>query len=238
MVENFSIQAPFFEIGPKAYLYGKETVALAVAADKAACKYNVDIIYTALEVDIPGIVAATTKLKVFAQHMDSLKPGRGIGMALGEALKEAGAQGTLLNHAESRMELSEINKTIKRADEVGLATLVCADTPEEACAIAYLKPNMILAESPGLIGGGVRSESDMERIAKTNEMIYAINPDIKVMHSAGINSGRDVYDVMASGADATGSTSGIIKAASPAAMIDEMICAVRQAWDERQKQEK
>ena len=30
----------------------------------------------------------------------------------------------------------------------------------------------------------------------------------------------------------TGSTSGIIKAADPAAMVEEMISALRRAWDE------
>ena len=109
MYREFEIRVPFFEIGPKAYIYGKESVALAVAADEAAQKYDVDVIYTALSVDIPAIAAATTRLKVFAQHMDSLVPGRGIGMALADALKEAGAHGTLLNHAEASMELCEIN---------------------------------------------------------------------------------------------------------------------------------
>jgi triosephosphate isomerase len=34
------------------------------------------------------------------------------------------------------------------------------------------------------------------------------------------------------GADATGTTSGIMKAKAPEAMLDEMIRAVRMAWDE------
>ncbi|MBT3320277.1 MAG: triose-phosphate isomerase [Clostridia bacterium] len=233
MYREFDIKAPFFEIGPKAYIYGQESVELAIAADEAAQKYDVDIIYTALSVDIPAIVAATERLKVFAQHMDGIEPGRGIGMAVAEALKEAGAHGTMLNHAERPMALSDIHKAIKRADEVGLATLVCADTQSEACAIAHLSPNMILAESPDLIGGGVRQQSDMDKIAQTNEAIAHINPEIMVMHSAGITDGRDVYAVIAKGADATGSTSGIIKAQNPHAMVNEMIRAVRNAYDER-----
>jgi triosephosphate isomerase len=233
MYREFDIKAPFFEIGPKAYIYGEGSVKLAKEADRVAQKYDVDIIYTALCVDIPAIAAATTRLKVFAQHMDGIEVGRGIGMVVAEALKEAGAHGTLLNHAERPMALSDIHKAIMRADEVGLATLVCADMPEEACAIAHLGPNMILAESPDLIGGGVRQESDMDKIAQTNEAIAHINPGIKVMHSAGITDGRDVYAVIAKGVDATGSTSGIIKAQNSSAMVEEMIRAVRAAYDER-----
>ena len=37
------IKAPFFEIGPKSYLYGDEILELAKAADAASEKYNVDI---------------------------------------------------------------------------------------------------------------------------------------------------------------------------------------------------
>jgi len=84
--------------------------------------------------------------------MNPVKPGRGLVSVLPEALKNAGAAGTLLNHAEKRITLSEISRTIKRADEAGLATLVCADSPEEAAAIAQLRPNMILAEPSDLIG--------------------------------------------------------------------------------------
>ena len=35
MNANCSIKAPFFEIGPKSYLYGDDILALAKAADEA-----------------------------------------------------------------------------------------------------------------------------------------------------------------------------------------------------------
>ena len=38
------IKAPFFEIGPKSYLYGDDVLELALAADKASEKYGVEII--------------------------------------------------------------------------------------------------------------------------------------------------------------------------------------------------
>lgn len=36
MNKNCTIKAPFFEIGPKSYLYGDEILDLAKAADRAA----------------------------------------------------------------------------------------------------------------------------------------------------------------------------------------------------------
>ena len=62
-----------------------------------------------------------------------------------------------------------------------------------------------------------------------------INPDIMVLQGAGISNGEDVYNTIMLGAEATGSTSGIFKAADPAAMVEEMISALRAAWDEKHK---
>ena len=55
----------------------------------------------------------------------------------------------------------------------------------------------------------------------------------QALTAAGIANGEDVYNTIIAGADATGSSSGVAKAADRAAMVDEMIAAVRKAWDER-----
>lgn len=233
MYKDFKIKLPFFEIGPKAYLYGEGVLALAKAADKAAEKYDVDIIFTPQHTDLSMVAKETKNILVFAQHMDSLPVGRGLGSVLPEAVKAAGAVGVMLNHAEKRVSLAELNKTIKRADEVGLATIVCADTVEEAAAIAHLNPNIIVAEQPELIGTG--KTSGMDYVKESIEVVRSINPDIQVLQGAGISTGKDVYNVIKAGAAATGSSSGVIKAEDPAEMVDEMISALRKAWDEVHK---
>lgn len=233
MLKNFKIKAPFFEIGPKAYLYGEGMLALAKVADRVSAKYDVQIILTPQYTDIPMLAKETEHLLIFAQHMDPLPIGRGLGSVLPEAIKAAGAVGVMLNHNEKPLSLSDLNQAIKRADEVGLATIVCTDTAEEASAVAMLAPNIIVAEPSNLIGTG--QASDMDYVKETLAAVRSINPDIYVLQGAGISSGKDVYNVMIAGADATGSTSGIIKADDPAAMIEEMIYSVRKAWDELHK---
>jgi triosephosphate isomerase len=232
MYSGIKLNPPFFEIGPKAYLYGKEVLALAKCADEISAKYNVQIIFTPQYVDIPLIASETKNLLVFAQHMDSLPIGRGIGSVLPEAVKAAGAVGVLLNHTERPISLEQIRQTIRRADEVGLATLVCAGNLSQVAAVASLNPNVVLAEAPELIGVGKRSENDGEVIDQINQTVWKINPEIRVLHGAGISNGQDVYQIIKQGAQATGSTSGIIKAADPCAMVEEMISSVRRAWDE------
>ncbi|HBE76434.1 MAG TPA: triose-phosphate isomerase [Firmicutes bacterium] len=233
MYKEFKLKAPFFEVGPKVYLYGESAVELAKYADSVSEKYGVDIIFTAQYTDIYTIASQVKNIFVFAQHMDAIEPGRGVGAVLPEALKAAGAVGVMLNHVEKPLTLAMINRSIKRADEVGLATMVCADTPEEAASIAQLGPNIVLAESPSLIGVGKRSAEDAAQLRKTNETVRSINPLIRVLHGAGIKDEKDVFNVITDGADATGSTSGILKAEDPFSMLDRMIASVRCAWDER-----
>lgn len=231
-----NIKVPFFEIGPKAYLYGQQALNLALEADRVSKKYGVDIIFTAQYTDIAPIVAATKYIKVFAQHMDPLPPGRGIGAVLPEALKESGAQGVLLNHAERPLTLEVLNQTIKRARDVGLTTLVCAGNVEECMAVACLGPDIILAESPLLIGKGARGPQDIAEIARINAAIHLISPGMRVLHGAGISNEKDVYQIIKAGAQATGSTSGILKAEQPLIMLEKMIESVSRAWKEKNEE--
>ena len=231
MYSGLKITPPFFEIGPKAYLYGRDVLKLARHADKIGKKYDVQMIITPQYVDIPMLAREMENVLVFAQHMDSLEVGRGVGSILPEALKAAGAVGVMLNHAEKRLLNDELERTIKRADQIGLATMVCADTMEDAAVIAQMEPNIIIAESPDLIGVGRRDANDQLAIHRINEAVWKINPDIRVLHGAGIRCGRDVYDVIANGAQGAGSTSGIILSSDPFGMVEEMARSVREAWD-------
>ena len=233
MYKELKIKPPFFEIGPKAYLYGEEMLKLAKIIDKVAKKYDVDIIVTPQYTDIKFLADNTERILVFAQHMDYLPIGRGLGSVLPEAVKAAGAIGVMLNHAEKPLNLQEIEKTIKRADEVGLATIVCADTVEDVKAIAKMSPNLIVAEPTDLIGTGKTSDSNY--VLDTVRTVNEINPNIMVLQGAGISNGQDVYNTIRLGAQATGSTSGIIKADDPYAMVEEMIFNLRKAWDELHK---
>ena len=228
MYRGLKLKPPLFEIGLKGYIYGNQALELAKEADRISEKYDIGIIFDPQYVDIPLIARETRNIFVFSQHMDSVEVGRGLGSVLPEALKNAGAVGTLLNHAERRITLTEISKAIKRADEVGLATLVCADSPEEAAAVAQLKPNMILAEPPDLIGSS--SAVGKEFIEKTMALVKSIDPEIIVFNSAGIKTAEDVRNIIMLGAEGTGSTSGILKAKDPYSVMEEMVKALKEGW--------
>jgi len=231
MRSDLKITPPFFEIGPKAYAWGGDIVRLARRADEWSAVYGVQVIVTPQYVDIPAVAQSVERLLVFAQHMDALAPGRGVGSVLPEALAAAGAVGVLLNHVERRLSRAELERTVARADEVGLATMVCADDVADAVAIAALAPHVIIVEAPELIAGGVRDAGSAAAVAAANDAIRQVDPAVRVLHGAGINGPRDVYDVTAAGAQGAGSSSAIFTADDPAAMLEAMIAAMRDAWD-------
>ena len=86
MLETLKIKPPFFEVGPKAIIYGEEMLKLAKVIDKTAMKYDVDVIVTPQYTDIKLLADNTERIFVFAQHMDYLVPGRGLGSVLPEAV--------------------------------------------------------------------------------------------------------------------------------------------------------
>ena len=230
MYSNYKIRAPYFEIGPKCFMWGERMLRLAKAVDEIAAEYDLDVIITPQYADIRMIAENTSHVHVYAQHMDYLRPGRGLGSVLPESIKEAGAVGVMLNHAEKKLTLDEIEKTIARADEVGLATLVCADSVREIEAVAKLSPNLIVAEPTELIGTGVTS--DMGYVRDTIEAVRRINPDIMVLQGAGISTPDDVARVIRAGALATGCTSGVMRAADPEAAARAMLSTLRAVWNE------
>ena len=73
----------------------------------------------------------------------------------------------------------------------------------------------------------------MDYVLTSIQTVKEIDPDIFVLQGAGISCGEDVYRVIRAGAEATGSSSGVVKAKNRAEMVDEMIGAVRRAWDDR-----
>ena len=227
------IQTPFFICNPKSYLYGEESLKLALTADELALKYEVDIFFTAPYTDLANIKAHTKYIRVTAQHMDPLIPGRGMGHVLPESLKAAGVEAVFLNHAEHSLKLVDLVKTTKRAKDLGIITIICADCIEEAKAIAKLKPNILLCEPTALIGTG--KTSDSHYVTQTVNSIKEIDRNILVMEASGITTGEDVYKMIMNGADGTGATSGILKAPNKAKMLEEMVQAIAKAKKDREK---
>ncbi len=229
------IRTPYFEIGTKNYIYGDQVLEYARAADAAAEKYDIDVLFITPCTEIRRVAENTKRLIILAPYMDTLRPGRGMADILPEGLKAAGAQGVVINHCEKPMSLPQMKATIERARELDFIIFACADTLEEAKAVAQLHPDIINPEPTEVIGGG-NGVSPMSYVKESIRVIKEIYPDIMVEQAAGITNGQQVYDFIMAGSEAAGAASGIMNARDPIAMIDEMIAAVRRAADDLAKQ--
>ncbi len=228
------LKAPFFEVGVKNYIYGDDVLKLAQAADQAAVKYDIDVIFLAPYVDIRRISENTERLIVFAPYMDTLRPGRGMADVLPEAVNAAGAEGVVINHCERPMTLPAIRETIRRAGELDMLSFACADTIAEAKAIAHFKPDIINPEPAELIGTDSGSSEDF--IRESIRAVKSIDPHILVEQAAGIRTGEQVYRNIILGADGVGAASGIVNAEDPLAKVEEMIRSARMAYNDREVQ--
>ncbi len=229
------IRTPYFEIGTKNYIYGDQVLEYARAADAAAEKYDIDVLFITPCTEIRRVAENTKRLIILAPYMDTLRPGRGMADILPEGLKAAGAQGVVINHCEKPMSLPQMKATIERARELDFIVFACADTLEEAKAVAQLHPDIINPEPTEVIGGG-NGVSPMSYVKESIRVIKEIYSDIMVEQAAGITNGQQVYDFIMAGSEAAGAASGIMNARDPIAMIDEMIAAVRRAADDLAKQ--
>lgn len=222
-----NMQSPFLIVNPKSYLYGNESLKLAKAADQAAKDTGLPIIFTCPYADVRMIRENTENIIVCVQSMDPLTPGRGMGHVLPESLKEAGADAVFLNHAENPKTLSDLYACIRRAAELDMTSIVCADSITEAKAVACMNPDVVLAEPTDLIGTGQVADDayTMEAI----DQVRKVNPDVLVVVASGVSTAEDCYNMIRLGADGTGGTSGILNAPSPAVRIREMAEAIVRA---------
>ncbi|GAA2181129.1 hypothetical protein GCM10009785_14770 [Brooklawnia cerclae] len=225
------VRAPFFEIGVKNYLYGDAVLELARVADEEAGRYDVDVLFIAPLVELRRVCEHTSRLIVLAPHMDLIDPGRGLSKILPESVRAVGAAGVVMNHIEDPMSIGMLRRSIERARELGLLSFVCADSIEEAEALARFRPDVINPEPSDRIGtsGGV----PLGFAADSTRAVHAVSPQTLVEQAAGITSPEDVHALIASGADGVGVASGIVAAPDPVRAARDMIGALAHARDQR-----
>ena len=228
------IEFPLILINYKTYIQatGKRAVELAKAAERVYKETGVCIAVAPQFVDLAK-VAEAVEIPVFAQHIDPITPGAHTGHVLPEAVKEAGAVGTLLNHSERRLRLDVIEEAIRRAHEVGLHVMVCANVPAVAAAVAALKPDSIAIEPPELIGTGIPvSKAKPEVVTGTLEAVRRVNPEVPVLCGAGITTGDDVYAALKLGTKGVLLASGVVKAKDWYKAIADLAQAARRWLEE------
>jgi len=214
---------PVMIVNFKTYLEatGKNAVELAKKAEKVSRETGIYIGVAPQLADLRS-VAEAVEIPVFAQHMDSIKPGSYTGHVLAESVKEAGAAGTLINHSERQLKLSDIDEIVKITRKKGLISVVCANNPSISAAVASLKPDMVAIEPPELIGTGIPvSKAQPEVVSGTVGLVREVNEKVIILCGAGISHGEDVTAALKLGTQGVLVASGIVKAKDPYEIIRE-----------------
>jgi len=205
---------------------GAKALELAKVCDEVAQKMKANIVVAVQATDIRAVSEAVS-IPVFSQHIDAAKYGSFTGWILPEALVEAGAAGTLINHSERKLSIEEIKARVDRAKQVGLTTIVCSgmktseETIAETKAIAALGPDYIAAEPPELIGGDVSVTTRPQLITAVVDAVRSVNPGVGVLTGAGVKTGEHVHDAIRLGTSGVLLASGVTKAKDPrAALMD------------------
>ena len=152
---------------------------------------------------------------VYLQHVDPVGFGAYTGFTPLEALRVEGVRGTIINHSEHKVTYRDLALIAGKAKLLGLEVLACADTPEEAVAVALLEPTMVAVEPPELIGSGIPvSKAKPEVITSSVEAVRRVS-NVPVLAGAGISEALDAVRAVELGASGVLVASAIMKSKSP-----------------------
>jgi len=201
---------------------GKRAIELAKVAAEVSRETGVTVIVAPQFTDIEPI-SKTVDIPVFSQHVDSIKPGAYTGHVLADAVKSAGAEGTLLNHSERRIGSPEIATSVRLCADSDLQSLVCADTAQAGVNFAWMKPDMIAIEPPELIGTGISvSKARPELITMSLKQIRKVNESVRVLCGAGVTTAEDVSKALDLGSEGVLVASAVVKSKDPGAVLQSM----------------
>jgi len=231
------ITLPLLLLGFKTYLEatGPGALRLAEIAKEVSLSTGISIVPIPQYSDIAPIVQGVG-IPVLAQHIDPIEPGSHTGHILPEAIRKAGAVGTLINHSERRLTISETRRVVARAKEVGLLSCVCSHSPEHSARVAGFAPELILIESPGLIGTG-RSISSVhpDMIVRAVSEVRKKDSEVHLICGAGISKSEDILAALDLGVVGVGTASAVIKAQHPAHVLKEMAKALDSGFSGKRK---
>lgn len=203
-------------MGPRAHL-------IARAAEEVSGESGIQIGVAPSFFDLHPL-SKHFEIPIFAQHVDGVAPGPFTGHVTAAAVRQTGAVGTLINHSERRLTLAEIEASVRASMDAGLVTVICSNNDLTSAAAAALSPTYVAIEPPELIGSGVSvAKADPGVIQRSVAAVHAVNPKVKVLTGAGIQSGECVKIARDLGTDGVLLASSVVKAEDPAIVLRDLV---------------
>jgi triosephosphate isomerase len=217
--------SPFILVNLKTFREGMGNRAhmIANAAQLVAHESGVTIGIAPSTIDLHPICHHFA-IPVYAQHVDGYEPGAHTGHITVDAIRMAGAAGSLINHSERRLALADIEASIRALQAQKLIAVVCSNNEATSAGAAALAPEYVAIEPPELIGSGVSvSKANPEIIRRSVAAVHAVNAKVKVLTGAGIQSGDCVRIAVDLGTDGVLLASSVVKAKEPATVLRDLV---------------
>lgn len=173
-------------------------------------------------------IKQSVKIPVWVQCVDWQKQGQYTGQQNLEAVVEAGASGTLLNHSEHPIPPGTIKQTLNRIKNYELRikgekrfeAVVCCKTLGQMERLVKLKPDYIAYEIEELIGGEV---SVVDFDTRALEHAKEICKDTPLIVGAGIHKAEDLKKAKELGCRGVLVSSAVVLAEDPKKKIEELV---------------
>ena len=204
---------------------GQKAVDLAQAMERAS-KDHVRMIAVVSAFDLHAVKQAAPSLEVWSQHLDPVGQGSFTGWLQPENAIERGAQGTIINHAEHKVDIEHVHQLVQQLPDK-FPMCACAADVDEAHQLAELGPTFIAVEPPELIGGDISvTTADPAIVSDTVNAVRAINPHVRVLCGAGVKDGKDVKTAVELGAHGVLLASGVTKASDVDAVLADLVAGL------------
>lgn len=205
---------PIILVNFKTYHEGRKALSLAKAIEGV----DKTVIVAVNPTDI-HLISSETKLPVFSEHVDSCEPGRNTGFLTIEAIKAAGAIGTLLNHSEHPLAFETLKNTVERCKKQKIKTAVFAGDIWEALRIKDLAPDYLIIEPPELVAGDLSvSKARPDLIKEISEKL-----SYPFLVGAGIKTKEDIDIAIRLGASGVAFASVVTTAKNPRRVLKGML---------------
>jgi len=214
---------------------GEKAVELAKAireVSQVSGESGIQIIPVVQVVDVFRVRQAVD-IPVWVQHLDFQPQGQFTGWVNLEAIVEAGASGTLLNHSEHQIPPGTIKQILSKIQNTkykiqDFKAMVCCKTLGQMERLVKLKPDFIGYEISELIGGKV---SIVDYNITAIKHALEICGKIPLIIGAGIHKGEDLQKARQLGSAGVLISSAIVLADNPKQKLEEILKLVASAQE-------
>lgn len=211
------MRTPAVVVNFKAYseVDGPRSLDLALTCQKVAEESGVSIAVCPPMVELSH-VARNVQIPVLSQHCDPRRPGSATGWVTPSMIAASSAKGTLLNHSEHRLMLTDIQDAVAMCRSQGLWSIVCTDSVASSGAAAFYSPDFVAVEPPELIGGDISvTDANPDVVRDAVDAVKKADPSVRLLCGAGVKTGKDVKAALELGAEGVLLASGVVKSKDP-----------------------